>query len=432
MSSGKFRRSDILESLLDDIGNASSDEDGESLASSLSTTNSSSDSSSDESIFELNEPDSKQNSSLASAKQSITPKRLFKKAVQPKRTIIPRNVSKALKKKSVKAKIHLTPQLARKSVIKKRGASTRSPAPKKKQTKKTKVTVNLDEETNTEYISKNGQHWSKSESANKNNYLKNFNINPGLKPNVVNKENLTDFFMSFINENMINKIVFCTNQRIKCPVNILEIKAYIGLLLIFGVTRKRDVCINEIWNTDSLHHLFLANATMTRERFKEITSNILFDDLKTRNLRSVTDETFFKFSEIFSEFQDNLRNVYEPGRQMCVDETLYAFRGRFKIRQYMKSKPAKYGIKFYNLVDVETSILLECNIYLGKSNTKDLEMLIGEQTVLDLCKNYYFTSRSITMDNFFTTVSLADALFEKNLTITGTFRSNKVFNFIKY
>ena len=84
MSSGKFRRSDILESLLDDIGNASSDEDGESLASSLSTTNSSSDSSSDESIFELNEPDSKQNSSLASAKQSITPKRLFKKAVQPK------------------------------------------------------------------------------------------------------------------------------------------------------------------------------------------------------------------------------------------------------------------------------------------------------------------------------------------------------------
>jgi hypothetical protein len=98
----------------------------------------------------------------------------------------------------------------------------------------------------------------------------------------------------------------------------------------------------------------------------------------------------------------------------------------------MKSKPAKYGIKFYNLVDVETSILLECNIYLGKSNTKDLEMLIGEQTVLDLCKNYYFTSRSITMDNFFTTVSLADALFEKNLTMTGTFRSNKVFNFIKY
>ena len=44
----------------------------------------------------------------------------------------------------------MTPQPARKNVVKKRSASTRSPAPKKKQTKKT--TVNLDEETNTEYV----------------------------------------------------------------------------------------------------------------------------------------------------------------------------------------------------------------------------------------------------------------------------------------
>ena len=100
--------------MFDDIGKASSDED-------------SSNSSSDESIFELNELDSKQislsskvpNTSSISAKQSITQKRLFKKALQPKRTIIPRNVSKALKKKSVKAKLHLTPQLARKKCNKK-------------------------------------------------------------------------------------------------------------------------------------------------------------------------------------------------------------------------------------------------------------------------------------------------------------------------
>ena len=50
---------------------------------------------------------------------------------------------------------------------------------------------------------------------NKNNYLKNYNFNnnPGLKPYVMNKENLIDFFMSFINENMIKKILFCTNLR---------------------------------------------------------------------------------------------------------------------------------------------------------------------------------------------------------------------------
>ena len=53
-------------------------------------------------------------------------------------------------------------------------------------------------------------------------------------------------------------------------------------------------------------------------------------------------------------------------------------------------------------------------------------MLVGEQTVLDLVENYHNTNRNITMDNFFTSAKLADNLYEKNLTLTGTIRSNKV------
>ena len=79
----------------------------------------------------------------------------------------------------------------------------------------------------------------------------------------------------------------------------------------------------------------------------------------------------------------------------------------------MKSKPAKYGIKFYNLVDIATSMLLECNIYLGASNITNKNMLVGEL-------------RNRTVDNFFTSVTLADILYEKKLTMTGTIRANKV------
>ena len=136
--------------------------------------------------------------------------------------------------------------------------------------------------------------------------------------------------------------------------------------MIFGVTKKNDVCINEIWSEESLHHLHWATATMPRDRFKEISANLLFDDLNSRISRSSENPKFYKFSEIFFQFQENLRTAYVPGQFICVDETLYAFRGRFGCRQYIKSKPARYGIKFNNLVDVATSILLVSYLFRKK------------------------------------------------------------------
>jgi hypothetical protein len=36
---------------------------------------------------------------------------------------------------------------------------------------------------------------------------------------------------------------------------------------------------------------------------------------------------------------------------MTVDEQIVAFRGKCPMRQYMKSKPAKYGINFWARLD---------------------------------------------------------------------------------
>ena len=48
------------------------------------------------------------------------------------------------------------------------------------------------------------------------------------------------------------------------PFSILEIKAYIGLLLLFGVLKKRHVDIQEIWSPGNLHHFDYATSAMSR------------------------------------------------------------------------------------------------------------------------------------------------------------------------
>ena len=72
-----------------------------------------------------------------------------------------------------------------------------------------------------------------------------------------------------------------------------------------------------------------------------------------------------KFSEIFNEFKFNIQNAYEPSKDLCIDETLYSFRGRCQFKQFIPSKPAKYGIKYNSIVDVKNSYMLKCEIYAG-------------------------------------------------------------------
>ena len=44
-------------------------------------------------------------------------------------------------------------------------------------------------------------------------------------------------------------------------------------------------------------------------------------------------------------FNQQLSTQKTPGVYMTVDKQLVPFRGNFPFRQYMKSKPVKYGIK---------------------------------------------------------------------------------------
>ena len=70
--------------------------------------------------------------------------------------------------------------------------------------------------------------------------------------------------------------------------------------------------------------------------------------------------------EIFNIFKKNTNLLIIPSSNLCIDETFYAARMKCQFIQFMKSKPARYGIKFWSLVDVNYNYLLDINIYLGK------------------------------------------------------------------
>ena len=95
-------------------------------------------------------------------------------------------------------------------------------------------------------------------------------------------------------------------------------------------------------------------------------------------------DKFCAFREIFTTFGQECYVYYYPSRpsHLTVDEQLVAFHGKCPFRVYMKSKPARYGIKIWALSNVETSYAFNLQVYTGKEGSTEKNQ--GARVVMDL------------------------------------------------
>ena len=100
---------------------------------------------------------------------------------------------------------------------------------------------------------------------------------------------------------------------------------------------------------------------------------------------------------------------------LAVDESLHGFRGKCSFKQYIPNKPSKYGINVFVLADSKTFYLVSSKIYMG-AGIHALRLPVPTQAVLDLVLSISGTSRNITTDNYYTSISLAMELKSRELT----------------
>ncbi|KAK9675031.1 Transposase IS4 [Popillia japonica] len=71
--------------------------------------------------------------------------------------------------------------------------------------------------------------------------------------------------------------------------------------------------------------------------------------------------------DIFDSFVQNCQKHYIISEYATIDEKLEAFRGHCSFRQHIASKPNKYGIKMFALVDEKTYYTYNMEVYVGSS-----------------------------------------------------------------
>ncbi|KAF0750671.1 piggyBac transposable element-derived protein 4-like [Aphis craccivora] len=94
-----------------------------------------------------------------------------------------------------------------------------------------------------------------------------------------------------------------------------------------------------------------------------------------------------------------MNEIYEPSKNLSLDESIVLWHGRLVFRQYIKNKRHKYGVKLYMLTE-PTGLVQKVLIYSGQGT-------------------------DVSLSQSHTDVDLAHKLLEKKTYCTGTLRSHR-------
>ena len=210
-------------------------------------------------------------------------------------------------------------------------------------------------------------------------------------------------------------------QSYQKVVDLVELKAVIGLLYFAGLQKLSNTNTKNLW---SPYGMSLFRLTIPQSRFVFLLFNMRFDDKYTRIERQ-SEDCLAKIREIWDMFIANCTANYEPHTNCTIDDQLLSFRGKCLFRTYMPTKPDRYGLKIITLNDSTTHYMHHAIPYIGPVTT-DLNEEVPFYYVSKVSEPIHHTGRNITCGNWFTSISIFDQMKEDfNLTMVGTIRKNK-------
>lgn len=162
--------------------------------------------------------------------------------------------------------------------------------------------------------------------------------------------------------------------------------------------KNGHVNLRDLWPTDGTGVEYF-RATMSLFRFEFLMQCLRFDNIGTREERRVSDK-LAPVRDIFEMFNANCAANYSASEATTLDEMLVKFRGNCPFRQYIPSKPGKYGLKVQALCDALMPYTMKMEIYPGTQPPGPFSVSNAPlELVQRLAENIRGTGRSITMDN---------------------------------
>jgi hypothetical protein len=212
----------------------------------------------------------------------------------------------------------------------------------------------------------------------------------------------------------------------KMPVTLTELKAFFGLRVSMELLLYKNR-YEEYWRTKNTAICFTPGygQVMARDRFLAIWACLHAVDEEDPNLNKA--DKIYKVRPVFDHLIARFKHFYVPYGNLSLDEGMVPTKNKLSIKQYIKDKPIRWGIKTYLLCDSMNGYIMNAEIYTGKATNGNIIESLGVtgNLVVRLVHELQGQNYTIFTDRFYTSVKLAEYLMNLDIQLCGTAMTNR-------
>ena len=226
----------------------------------------------------------------------------------------------------------------------------------------------------------------------------------------------------FIQSEQKKSITQQSNTKWK-PPSVDDLYTVFGMTMLKAHVKKPT--LNSYWSTDAFVETPIFRKYLSRDRYKMLWTYLHFND----NTLQLPQDRLHKIVPILNNFVQKSQECFHPYQNLCLDESLLLYKGRLSFKQYIPSKRNKFGVKSYMICDCKSGFVLDMIVYAGKGTLKTIDKRLGISgtIVMQLMKPFLQKGHILYLDNWYTSPSLFQRLYEKGTGAVGTARKNRKF-----
>ena len=236
-----------------------------------------------------------------------------------------------------------------------------------------------------------------------------------------------EFFRLLFPDDLVELIVDNTNlyasqKGVPIVFTKEDILGFIGLNIAMGIHSLPAT--RDYWAKEPLLRSPWFSSVMPRDKFMAISRFLHFTDNSQALSRDDPNfDRLWKIRPVIDKIQEQSQKMYTPSEKVSIDESMIGRKARLSFLQYMPKKPTKWGVKVWVLSEAKTGYIYKFSIYTGKGEVPEKGLAYG--VVFHLMEELLDSGRVLYCDNYYSSPTLFEDLYEHGIYASGTVRTNK-------
>lgn len=122
-----------------------------------------------------------------------------------------------------------------------------------------------------------------------------------------------------------------------------DFNTFLGIVILTAINSRKSQ--RDYWSTDPFLHCEVIKSAMSRDDFERIKSKLKFSKSKDKD----DNDRGWRIRAILEMFRKNIQSYGYFQTAISVDETMVKSYARTSMKQFIRGKPIRFGLKFWTL-----------------------------------------------------------------------------------